>query len=145
VKRKKNFSNLNEASELLGEDFWEVMTDILPFIGPRVDMVRQKEGVLIVAEIPGIFSSDDLSINIQGPLLLLEGKIERPYMGNDTEALLDERFNGNFKRKIKLPEDCIPEQMKANYIRGILEVRIPTYSNENTYPKNNVPVKFIDE
>jgi HSP20 family protein len=145
MKRKKNFSNFSEASEFLGEDFWEVMTDILPFIGPRIDVIRTPKEIVIFVEIPGVLSQEDLSLNLQGPMLLIEGMIYRQYIEDDVQVLQDERFNGKFKRKIKIPEDCIAEQMRANYVKGLLEIRIPTFINEATYPKNRVPIQFVDE
>jgi HSP20 family protein len=92
MKRKKNFSNLNDASEFLGEDFWEVMTDILPFIGPRIDVIRTSKEIVII--VPGVLTKNDLSLNLQGPMLLIEGMIHRQYMDEEVQVLQDERFNG---------------------------------------------------
>jgi hypothetical protein len=35
--------------------------------------------------------------------------------------------------------------MMANYVKGLLEIRIPTLIDEAIYPKSGVPVQFIDE
>jgi HSP20 family protein len=144
MKRKKNFSNFSEASEFLGEDFWEVMTDVLPFIGPRMDVYRTAKEWVIIAEIPGIKSKEDFSINLQGQMLFIEGVINRPYLDEDCEVIQDERFHGSFKRKVRVPEECIHEKLKASYLNGLLEVRIPLYE-EDMYPKHKVPVQFMDE
>jgi HSP20 family protein len=145
VKRKKNFNSLGEASELLGEDFWEVITDVLPFIGPRIDVIRSTSEMIIIAEIPGILSQSDISIKLQGSMLWIEGQIQRPYMDADYKILQDERFNGVFKRKVRLQEDCIHEKMAANYANGLLEIRMPTFGDENNYSKTNVPIRFSDD
>lgn len=114
-----------KAGNVLGEDFWEVISEVFPNIGPRIDMCQIKEEVVIVAEIPGIGSPSDIAINLSGYTISIEGKIERPYAKSEDQMLLDERFHGPFKRKLSIPRNTMPDQLKANYQHGLLLIRIP--------------------
>ncbi len=137
-------SSLGEASEFLGEEFWDVINDFLPLVNPRIDIIRTDKEMTIVAELPGIQSEEDLSIRMQGRLLVIAGEIKRPYIVDGQEVIKDERFTGPFKRKIRLPEDCIIEKLVASYINGLLKIVIPVYSDEQNDPQHEIPVRFLE-
>ena len=142
---KKNFQSFAEASEVLGDDFWDVISDVLPFIGPRIDIVRTSREVIVIAELAGLVSKEQISVHVQGMVLNIEGNIQRPYTEAPFQVIQDERFHGTFKRKIRLPNDCIIEKMSASYINGLLQIVIPTYSSEEKYEKQKIDVQFIHQ
>lgn len=144
MNKKKIMSSLGEASEFLGEEFWDVINDFLPLVNPRIDIIRTDKEMTIVAELPGIQSEEDLSIRMQGRLLVIAGEIKRPYIVDGQEVIKDERFTGPFKRKIRLPEDCIIEKLVASYINGLLKIVIPVYSDEQNDPQHEIPVRFLE-
>jgi HSP20 family protein len=137
-------SSLGEASEFLGEEFWDVINDFLPLVSPRIDVIRTDKEMLFVAELPGIQSEEDLSIRMQGRLLIIAGEIKRPYIVDGQELIKDERFTGPFKRKIRLSEDCNTEKLTASYINGLLKIVIPVYSDEQNFPQQEIPVRFSE-
>lgn len=137
-------SSLGEASEFLGEEFWDVINDFLPLVNPRIDIIRTEKEMTIVGELPGIQSEEDLSIRMQGRLLVIAGEIKRPYIVDGQELIKDERFTGPFKRKIRLPEDCMIEKLAASYINGLLKIVIPVYSDEQNDPQHEIPVRFLE-
>ena len=137
-------SSLGEASEFLGEEFWDVINDFLPLVNPRIDIIRTDKEMTIVAELPGIQSEEDLSIRMQGRLLVIAGEIKRPYIVDGQEVIKDERFTGPFKRKIRLPEDCIIEKLVASYINGLVKIVIPVFSDEQNDPQHEIPVRFLE-
>lgn len=145
MKKKKVMSSLGEASEILGEEFWDVINDFLPLVSPRIDVVRTGKEMIIVAELPGIQSEEDLSIRIQGRLLMIAGEIKRPYIAEGQEVIKDERFTGPFKRKIRLSEDCNTEKLTASYINGLLKIVVPVYSDEQNYPQQEILVRFSEK
>ncbi|KEF37950.1 molecular chaperone (small heat shock protein) [Schinkia azotoformans MEV2011] len=144
MNKKKIMSSLGEASEFLGEEFWDVINDFLPLVNPRIDIIRTDKEMTIVAELPGIQSEEDLSIRMQGRLLVIAGEIKRPYIVDGQELIKDERFTGPFKRKIRLPEDCMIEKLTASYINGLLKIVIPVYSDEQNDPQHEIPVRFLE-
>lgn len=145
MKKKKVMSSLGEASEILGEEFWDVINDFLPLVSPRIDVVRTGKEMIIVAELPGIQSEEDLSIRIQGRLLMIAGEIKRPYIAEGQEVIKDERFTGPFKRKIRLSEDCNTEKLTASYINGLLKIVVPVYTDEQNYPQQEILVRFSEK
>jgi len=145
LKNKTNFQLFKDATEILGDDFWDVMSDILPYIGPRIDVIRLENQYHIIVELPGLVSEENVSVHIQGMVLYIEGKIERPYIQESTKVVQDERYHGPFKRKIRLPEDCIIEKMTASYINGLLQIVIPTYTHEQKYNKQKINVQFNNQ
>ena len=144
MNKKKIMSSLGEASEFLGEEFWDVINDFLPLVNPRIDIIRTEKEMTIVGELPGIQSEEDLSIRMQGRLLVIAGEIKRPYIVDGQELIKDERFTGPFKRKIRLPEDCMIEKLTASYINGLLKIVIPVYSDEQNDPQHEIPVRFLE-
>lgn len=138
---KKNFNSMEEAKRILGEEFWDVLTDVLPYMGPRIDICKFEKNLLIVAELPGIQSPKDVMIYLDGNSLVLEGKITRDY--GETEALFikNERYQGPFKRKIRLPQECIISQLQAEYQKGLLKINIPL-SNESIFSRQEIPIVF---
>ncbi|NSL51002.1 Hsp20/alpha crystallin family protein [Calidifontibacillus erzurumensis] len=145
MKNAKKFQSFLDAGSFLGEDFWELLTDVLPFLGPRIDVVRNNNEVFIVAEIPGIESEKDLKLNWQGQYLIIKGEYNRPYLHDKYEIIKEERFSGPFKRKIKIPDNCIPEKMKAIYKNGLLQIVIPVGGDDQAPIKNEIPVYFVDD
>ncbi|HHW36413.1 MAG TPA: Hsp20/alpha crystallin family protein [Bacillales bacterium] len=144
MNKKKIMSSLGDASEFLGEEFWDVINDFLPLVNPRIDIIRTDKEMTIFAELPGIQSEEDLSIRIQGRILIIAGEIKRPYIEDGQELMKDERFTGPFKRKVRLSEDCIIEKLIASYINGLLKIVIPIYSDEQNDPQQEIPVRFLE-
>ncbi|WKA48420.1 Hsp20/alpha crystallin family protein [Geobacillus zalihae] len=142
MKAKKHFRTLEEARKLLGDDFWEVMSDVLPFVGPRVDVYRGDREVLVAAELPGLSSEQDVSVTLHGYTLVIEGQIVRDYAIDESRFLLDERAEGSFKRKIRLPKDCQLDAIRADYWNGLLLVRIPLAADGDSGPGEKVHIHF---
>ena len=66
-------------SDILGEDLWSDITSMFPKHSPNTDMYRTDNEIVIVAEMPGVTSSDDISIRLKGLKLSMSGKIPYNY------------------------------------------------------------------
>jgi HSP20 family protein len=96
-------------------------TPVLPdLLMPRVD-VYEKEGYLVVkAELPGM-KKEEIEVELEEGDLVIKGERKA-----EQEAFYRmERFYGRFYRRIPLPAEVKPEEIKATYKEGILEVHIP--------------------
>jgi HSP20 family protein len=73
-----------------------------------------------------------LDISIQQNLLTVAGtrKAERE---EDAEYYRQERFDGDFRRVITLPDDVDPERVEAAYKDGVLHIRVQRH--EATKPR----------
>lgn len=113
--------------DILGEDFWQDINNVLPRRGPSVDMYRTDNEIVVVAELPGGYSTGDINIRLRGLKLYISGNVPYNYPIPEDELLHKERFIGEFKREIQLPEDIIPnEVIDAKFKGGILEIHVPT-------------------
>ena len=95
------------------------------FGGPRIDIYQTAGEVIASCEIPGIENKEDLYIDVDEKMLTISGRIHRMQELNDEQMHRRERLTGQFNRTLGLPAIVIPEQAKASYRNGILEVRMP--------------------
>jgi len=89
---------------------------------PAVNVGQTPERVEIYLFAPGI-DPKSLDISIQQNLLTVSGKRE---VGAREEAdyYRQERFGGEFRRVISLPEDVDPERVQAKYADGIVQIGV---------------------
>ena len=91
---------------------------------PAVDVIEDKEGFLVTAELPGL-KAEEISINVEKNVLTLAGerKLDRKEQKEGYVRL--ERAYGAFSRSFVLPETADGEKVEANLTDGLLKVRIP--------------------
>jgi len=91
---------------------------------PAVD-VRERNGELQVhAELPGI-DKDNVKVEISEGALHISGE-RKQEQEEDSEGIHRvERSYGRFFRSIPLPEGVNPEQARAQFNNGVLEISVP--------------------
>lgn len=89
---------------------------------PAINVGQTPERVEVYLFAPGI-DPKSLDISIQQNLLTVSGKRE---IGSEEEAdyYRQERFSGEFRRVISLPEDVDPERVQAKYVDGIVQIGV---------------------
>jgi HSP20 family protein len=89
---------------------------------PAVNVGQTPGRVDVYLFAPGI-DPKSLDISMQQNLLTVSGKRE---LGLDEEAeyYRQERFAGEFRRVISLPEDVDPERVEAKYADGVVQIGI---------------------
>jgi len=98
---------------------------------PAVDVVSNPTQVDVYLTAPGI-DAKDLDISIQQNVLSVTGR--RAAQVDDKGALhRQERFAGEFRRVLSLPEDVDPARVTASYVDGI--VRISVQRREAAKPR----------
>lgn len=90
---------------------------------PRVDIIEDEKGYLLVADLPGIDPAE-IEISMERGVLSIKGK--RAYQAAE-EARFNhrERLLGEFQRQFRIPESIDVEGIKAIGRHGVLEVSIP--------------------
>lgn len=93
---------------------------------PAVDVEEREKEILVKAELPGM-SEKDLEVSIQDNYLTIKGEKSRERKEEKEEGryIVSERSYGSFCRTIPLPEGVSKEKIKADYKKGLLEIRIP--------------------
>lgn len=128
-----------QASEVLGDDFWQEIGELLPSSGPRIDIYYTQQTVFVLAELPGLQRTDEVKVRLKGRTLELEGEIPCPYPVTSNRIALSERFFGTFHRLLPLPKPVLPESITARYADGLLTVTLPIDEKEE---QTAIPIEF---
>lgn len=99
---------------------------------PPVDVIEEKDAIVVSAELPGI-RQEDVDIQYENGILTLRGS--RTMESETAEKTFHrvERMYGTFARSFTLPRSVDPERIEATYQNGLLEVRVP--KREEAKPK----------
>jgi HSP20 family protein len=102
-----------QSSGLMGSDF-----------SPAVDVLRNKDHIIVRADIPGI-SKEDLDVTVLNNRLFIRGEKKRETESDEKNAHRLERFYGSFERVVDLPAPVNPDAIKASFKDGVLEITAP--------------------
>jgi HSP20 family protein len=126
-----NFENLFEEFRRMEQDMdallgnWAAPTGIRAvsrgqFPAANVGVTGDSVDVYLFA--PGI-DPKKLELSVQQNLLLVAGQRQLP-VDEKATYYRQERFGGEFRRVITLPEDVDPERVEAKYRDGVLHVSL---------------------
>ena len=90
---------------------------------PLVDVVEDKEGITLRADLPGV-SKEGLAIGVDGDNLTIEGSVslgEAPAL----KPVYAEVRVAQYKRTFVLSRDLDTEKIDAGLVNGVLTLRIP--------------------
>lgn len=110
-----------EMDQLFGTTTWPSnLRAVARGTYPDVNIGSTPEQVDVLVFIPGIDPAT-LDISIQQNLLTVAGERTIQY-DNNANYYRQERFSGNFRRVLSLPEDVDPNQVQAAYQEGVLHI-----------------------
>jgi HSP20 family protein len=91
---------------------------------PPVDIVEEKDRILLTAELPG-FQENDVEVQMEGGVLTIRGerKSESEKEGRTFHRM--ERSYGQFVRSFTLPNNVDRDNIKAKFNNGLLEIELP--------------------
>ncbi|KEO83886.1 Hsp20/alpha crystallin family protein [Tumebacillus flagellatus] len=156
----------DQARRFFGNDFWEDILSVLPDsetssvnrsndvvshhppnqsvarpkppAQPAIDVCKTDKQYLVLVELPGLRNVDDIEVYMHGGQLFITGTAASPY--DRHKSLLSERFKGDFKRIVSLPEPIEEDKIDARYVNGILEIRLPFRSRPKE-PKKRIRIE----
>jgi HSP20 family protein len=91
---------------------------------PTVEISHQDGKYHILAELPGL-SPNEVRVEVDEDAVILQGERQVEREANEGGIRRSERQFGMFYRRIPLPEGADPEQAKAKFHDGILEITMP--------------------
>ncbi len=91
---------------------------------PPVDIVEEKDRIVITAELPG-FKEDQIEIQSENGMLTLRGErqFEKQQDGKSYHRV--ERSYGQFVRSFSLPNNVDRERIRAEFSDGLLRIDLP--------------------
>lgn len=91
---------------------------------PSLDIYREKDELVVKAELPGI-SKKDLDIGLEDDRLTIKAEKKEETVDEDTTHYTRERRFGQYSRSVKLPFHIDAEKTLATFKNGLLEIRLP--------------------
>lgn len=98
-------------------------------LAPPVDIFENAEGLVVLADLPGV-DKENVHVRVDNGVLTIEG---HPKSGLDKEPLYREYQLVNFFRQFELAETVDQDNIKAEMKHGVLVVRLP--KKEESKPK----------
>ena len=100
---------------------------------PAVNVEETKDELVLSAEFPGM-SQENISIELENNVLTLSGEKSEQRTEGDEERryhLWERRF-GTFQRSFTLPRTVNADEIRAEFDRGVLRIRLPKMAQAKT-------------
>jgi HSP20 family protein len=91
---------------------------------PTVEVLERDGQFVVRAEVPGL-TKDQINVEVVDGQLVISGERTREHEEKRDGFYRTERAYGAFYRAIPLPERANPEQAKATFANGVLEITMP--------------------
>ncbi len=103
---------------------------------PFIDLVETDKEVIATAEMPGL-EKQDIKINLTEDRLEISAETKHEEKKEEKGYVYKERRSGSYYRAISLPSPVDPDNSKASYNNGVLEIKMP-----KTEIKKKKPLKI---
>jgi HSP20 family protein len=91
---------------------------------PKVEAFEREGALVVRAELPGL-EREDVKVRVQEDHLIIEGERRRDEESKKREGYYESEWSyGHFSRTVPLPSGADPDQVRATFRNGILEVTI---------------------
>ncbi|MGB4599033.1 MAG: Hsp20/alpha crystallin family protein [Trichlorobacter sp.] len=91
------------------------------YIRPAVNIIETEEGLVLTADIPGA-SKDALDVNVEKGILTISAPAQHTTPGT---PVYREFELASYYRQFAIPESLDHEKAHAEYVNGILTLRVP--------------------
>ncbi len=92
-------------------------------IGLPMDVIRRAEELVVRVDLPGI-PSEGIAVDLENRILTISAERHANYGEGDT-VLLQERFDGAVRRRLRLPDWVDADNVAAEHVDGVLTVHLP--------------------
>ena len=145
VEQWDDFRRFEEMMNRMFENFWGRPTSrrllssgergaIVPAenLEPFIDLIESDKEIKATAEMPGL-EKQDIKINVTEDRLEISAETKHEEKKEEKGYIYRERRSGSYYRAISLPSPVHPDESKATYKDGILEIKMPkTEVNKKT-------------
>ena len=126
----REFSTMQEGLNRMNRLFRESYSPEVPeealtttSFAPPVDIYEDEHTITLKLEVPGI-DEKDIDVRIENSTLTVHGerKIEKEEKEENFRRV--ERQYGSFTRSFTLPSSVDPQQVRADYEKGVLKIKL---------------------
>jgi HSP20 family protein len=96
---------------------------------PQIEVMERNGNLVICADLPGM-RKEDVHLEVHDNYLALQGERHQEQQGGQEGYYRSERSYGRFFRTVPLPEGINPDQARASFKDGVLEVTVPLPNRE---------------
>jgi HSP20 family protein len=137
LRRRDIFNELTDMQQEMNRLFDEFFGDRRTEVAegqwlPSVDVSETETAMVVRAELPGM-THEDIQLNLQDNVLTLKGEKKEEKKEAKENYHRVERSYGSFSRSFTLPVGVKPEEVKATFKDGVLEISMP--KTEEAKPK----------
>jgi HSP20 family protein len=105
---------------------------------PAVDVTQREGNYMIRAEVPGV-PPDAIKLEVMDDMIVIQGERKAEHEETRGGIHVTERRYGSFYRAIPLPEGAKPDEARARYENGVLEITVPT--EEQRSKPREIPIQ----
>jgi HSP20 family protein len=103
-------------------------TDHSAFV-PKINVIENDNEFLIEVAAPG-FTKENFSLHTENNILSINGSVKKETEEEKTNFKIKEFSTHSFKRNFQLPEQIVKDEISANYVNGILKIKLPKVKAE---------------
>ncbi|HVS69239.1 MAG TPA: Hsp20/alpha crystallin family protein [Mycobacteriales bacterium] len=92
-------------------------------VGMPMDIVRSGDDLVVRMDLPGV-KAEEVKITLENRTLTISAQRRTTWSEGD-QVLVQERFDGEISRRVRVPEWVDAEAVAAEYVDGVLTVRLP--------------------
>jgi len=127
--RKDPWRELAAFRDSVNRLFDETVGKRLPVSGlmeekPSVDVVDEGDEFVVKADLPG-YSPENIEIRVMENMVTIRGELKEEKELKDASYHIRERSLGSFSRTLPFSVELKPEESKASFKNGVLEISLP--------------------
>jgi HSP20 family protein len=126
-----------EMNELVNRMFGNGSLQVANMMSPAIDVAETDDTYDIHVDLPGM-KTENFDIQVQGNVVRISGLREEKKEQKDAKYHCIERQTGSFSRTVTLPCDVNEDEVAAEYINGVLSVKLPKSEQAQT---KQIPVR----
>jgi HSP20 family protein len=131
-----DFRRFEEIMNRMYEDFWGSPSRRLLPSGEResllpaqvkqpfIDILEGDKELIATVEIPGL-EKEDISITLTSDRLEISAETKKEEKKEEEGYIYRERHSGKYYRAVSLPSTIDPDNAKASFKNGVLEIKMP--------------------
>ncbi len=89
-----------------------------------LDLYETADKYVVTAALPGV-KAEEVDVHVENDELTIRGESKREEKGEEARYHWQERWYGQFERRVLLPTHVVADKVEANLKDGVLTIEIP--------------------